>query len=183
MNSFLNERSTTLAIHSRVTGIFDVKTGIPQGSPISPILYLFYNADQLDICERPGSNTSTLGFVDDINVLVYGKGTEENCKTLEVIHKKCKKWASQHGSVFAPKKYEFIYLSRNPKKLNMFTVIQIENNIIKPKTDIRILGLQIDSKLKLGAHTRKIKEKMTKQSRALTKISTSTWGATLLKAH
>ena len=35
--SFLNERSTTLAIHSRVTGIFDIKTGIPQGSPISPI--------------------------------------------------------------------------------------------------------------------------------------------------
>ena len=183
MNSFLNERSTTLAIHSRVTGIFDVKTGIPQGSPISPILYLFYNADLLDICERPGSNTSALGFVDNINVLAYGKSTEENCKTLEVIHKKCEKWASRHGSVFAPKKYELIHLSRNPKKFNMFTVIQIGNKIIKPKTDIRILGLQIDSKLKWGAHTRKIQEKMTKQSRALTKISTSTWGATFLKAR
>ena len=29
VNSFLNERSTTLVIHSRVTGIFDVKTDIP----------------------------------------------------------------------------------------------------------------------------------------------------------
>ena len=136
------------------------------------------------VCERPGSNTSALGFVDDINMLAYGKSTEENCKTLEVIHKKCEKWASRHGSVFAPKKYELIHLSRNPKKFNMFTVIQIGNNIIKPKTDIRILGLQIDSKLKWGAHTRKIQEKkMTKQSRALTKISTSTWGATLLKAR
>ena len=183
VDNFLNERSTTLAIHSRVTGIFEVRTGIPQGSPISPILYLFYNADLLDICERPGTNTSALGFVDDINVLAYGKSTEENCKTLEEIHKKCEKWAIRYGSVFAPKKYELIHLSRNPKKFNMSTVVRIENSIIEPKTDIRILGLRIDTKLKWGPHVRKIQEKLTKQSKALTKISTSTWGATFPKAR
>ena len=183
VDSFLNERSTTLAIHSRVTDIFEVRTGIPQGSPISPILYLFYNADLLDICERPGTNTSAIGFVDDINVLAYGKSTEENCKTLEEIHKKCERWAIRHGSVFAPKKYELIHLSRNPKKFNMTAVVKIENSIIKPKTDIRILGLRIDTKLKWGPHIRKIQEKLTKQSRALTKISTSTWGATFPKAR
>ena len=183
VDSFLNGRSTTLAIHSRVTGIFEVRTGIPQGSPISPILYLFYNADLLDICERPGTNTSALGFVDDINVLAYGKSTEENCKMLEEIHKKCEKWAIRHGSVFAPKKYELIHLSRNPKKFNMSTVVRIENSIIEPKTDIRILGLRIDTKLKWGPHVRKIQEKLTKQSKALTKISTSTWGATFPKAR
>ena len=183
VDSFLNERSTTLAIHSRVIDIFEVRTGIPQGSPISPILYLFYNADLLDICERPGTNTSAIGFVDDINVLAYGKSTEENCKTLEGIHKKCERWAIRHGSVFAPKKYELIHLSRNPKKFNMTAVVKIENSIIKPKTDIRILGLRIDTKLKWGPHIRKIQEKLTKQSRALTKISTSTWGATFPKAR
>ena len=35
----------------------------------------------------------------------------------------------------------------------MFTVIQIGNNIIKLKTEIRIIGLQIYSKLKWGAYT------------------------------
>ena len=183
VDSFLNERSTTPAIYSRVTGIFELRTGIPQGSPISPVLYLFYNADLLDICERPGTNTSALGFVDDINVLAYGKSTEENCKTLEEIHKKCEKWATRHGSVFAPKKYELIHLSRNPKKFNMSTITRIENSIIEPKTDIRILGLRIDTKLKWGPHVRKIQEKLTKQSKALTKFSTSTWGATFPKAR
>ena len=60
----------TLTINRRTTDEFDARTGIPQGSPISPILYLFYNADLLDICNRPGTKTSGLGFVDDINVLV-----------------------------------------------------------------------------------------------------------------
>lgn len=46
-----------LAIHRQVTNMFEVHTDIPQGS-LSPILYLFYNADLLDICERPGMRTS-----------------------------------------------------------------------------------------------------------------------------
>ena len=65
----------------------------------------------------------------------------------------------------------------------MTAVVKIENSIIKPKTDIRILGLRIDTTLKWGPHIRKIQEKLTKQSRVLTKISTSTWGATFPKAR
>ena len=141
--SFLMERRTTLAINGRVTEEFAVRTGIPQGSPISPILYLFYNADLLEICERPGTNTSALGFVNDVNVLAYGKSTEENCRTLERIHRKCELWAARHGSVFAPDKYKLIYLSRNPKKFDMSATFQKENNLIEPKTDIRILGIHV----------------------------------------
>ena len=94
LSSFLNDRNTTLAINRKATGRFAVRTGIPQGSILSSILYLFYNADLYEICERPGTNTSAIGFVDDANILAYGKSTEENCKTLESIHRQCEKWAS-----------------------------------------------------------------------------------------
>ena len=160
-----------------------MRTGIPQGSPLLSILYLFYNADLLEICERPGTNTSAIGFVDDANILPYGKITEENCKTLESIHRQCEKWASRHGSLFAPTKYELIHLSRNPKRFNMAASINIASTEVEPKTDIRVLGLQIDTKLKWGPHVRKAQKKMVKQSMALTKISTSTWGATFTKAR
>ena len=139
--------------------------------------------DLLDICNRPGTKTSGLGFVDDINALAYGKSTQENCRTLERIHRECERWALRHGSLFAPTKYELIHLSRNPKKFDMTATINIENSLIKPKADIRILGLQIDTKLKWGAHIRKTQEKMVKQSMALTKISTSTWGASFARAR
>lgn len=55
--------------------------------------------------------------------------------------------ASRHGAVFAPAKYELIHLSRSPKKFNMAATINIKSNQITPKSDIRVLGLQIDTKL------------------------------------
>lgn len=148
VESFLSNRSTTLAIYRQVTEVFEVRTGIPQRSPISPILYLFYNADLLDICNRSGTQSSGLGFVDDVNVLAFSTSTEENCRTLQNLHAECERWASKHGAVFAPKKYELIHLAPNPKKFNMAATVDILSQTLEPKPDIRILGVQIDSRLK-----------------------------------
>lgn len=64
----------------------------------------------------------------------------------------------------------------------MSTTVTIGIQIIKPKPNIRVLGLQIDTKLKWRAHIQKIQKKMVNQSMALTKISTLTWGTTFSKA-
>lgn len=34
--------------------------------------------------------TNALGFVDDVNILVYGTSTEENIKSSEASDKQCK---------------------------------------------------------------------------------------------
>lgn len=156
MESFLTDRSTTLAINSKITGFFSVTMGIPQGSPISPILYFFYNADLLEICKRPGTTTSAMGFIDDVNILAYSTSTEENVKTLERLHKQCEAWACRHGSTFTLKKYKLIHLAKNPKKFNMAATITIAKETMAPKADIRVLGVQIDTKLRWGPHIKKM---------------------------
>ena len=140
------------------------------------LLYLFYNADLLDICNRPGTNAAGMGFVDDVNILAYGKSTEEDCKTLEKIHNDCERWAARHGSVFAPHKYELIHLAKNPKKLNLDASFAVRGKILKSKTSIRVLGVYIDTRLDWAAHYKGIQKKMTRQTMALTKIVASTWG-------
>ena len=47
--SFLSERSTNLRVNGMDSKKISIEAGVPQGSPISPILYLFYNADLLEI--------------------------------------------------------------------------------------------------------------------------------------
>lgn len=65
----------------------------------------------------------------------------------------------------------------------MTAAITIGEETKTPKADIRILGVQIDTKLGWKPHIKKIQEKMVTQTRALTKITTSTWGATFAKAR
>ena len=116
-----------------------------------------------------------MGFTDDVNILAYVTSTEENVRTLERVHKHCEKWARRHGSTFAPKKYELIYLARDPGKFNMAATITIGKETKAPMAHIRVLGIQIDTRLRWGPHIRKIQEKMVTQTRALTKVATSMW--------
>ena len=53
---------------------------------------------------------------------------------------------------------------------------------MSPKNNIRILGIQIDTKLTWGPHIRKVEDKMTRQTAALTRLTTSTWGASFAQA-
>ena len=77
-------------------------------------------------------------------------------------------------------RYELIHLSRSLKGFDLSAAITIGTRVIKPKPRIR---LQIDTKLKRGPQLQEIQRKMVKQSIALTKISTSIWGATFTKAR
>lgn len=65
----------------------------------------------------------------------------------------------------------------------MKATINVAGTSIATKTDIRVLGLQIDTQLKWGPHVKKVLQKMTQQTLALTALSTSTWGASLLHAR
>jgi hypothetical protein len=47
---------------------YAVNTGIPQGSPLSPMLYLFYNADLVKQCNEETDAMST-GYIDDVAIL------------------------------------------------------------------------------------------------------------------
>ena len=130
-----------------------------------------------------GVTATSMGFVDDINILTYGKTTERNCQTLSGVHAECERWARRHGATFAPKKYELLHLTRTPRKFNMAANITFEGRTITPKEHIRILGIQIDTKLRWGPHLQKIEEKNATQMLAMSKLGASTWGATFARAR
>jgi hypothetical protein len=72
VSSFISNRTTTLCMPGYNTDAFPTHKGIPQGLPLSPIRFLFYNANLVDICNPPTLPASSNGFVDDVNALAYG---------------------------------------------------------------------------------------------------------------
>ena len=119
VESFLGGRKTTLSINGRKSNVYQVSCGIPQGSPVSPILFLFFNTELFEKCREQGLNAITIGFVDDTNILAYSKSTAQNCRTLGKLHDICMEWARTHGAIFEPSRYELIHLARKPKRFDM----------------------------------------------------------------
>jgi hypothetical protein len=66
IESFLQDR---VILNGTQSASFTTPAGIPQGSPLSPILYMFYDADLLDI---PHPKYFAFGFRDDIGHGVSG---------------------------------------------------------------------------------------------------------------
>jgi ribonuclease HI len=181
VSDFMQNRETEIRLGDYTLESSKVHTGIPQGSRISPILYLFYNADLLDICENITLRTSPSGFVDDVNILTFSKSTEQNCRNLERIHLACEDWATRHGSAFNTKKYDLIHFTRTPKRFNMKANINIAatNTKVEPKTDVRVLGVQLDPALRWKPHLRAVEARAVHRLNALKTLTGSTWGASL----
>jgi hypothetical protein len=83
------------------------------------MLFLLYNAELVRIYSKLKSGAVALGFIDDVNILVYSKSTEANCRLLETIHEEYLGWAERHRLRFAPYKYELIYLTTATKRFDL----------------------------------------------------------------
>ena len=77
IKAFYSNRSVLMMLKGRELALENLPFhGVPQGSPLSPILYLFFNADlvEREITDREGS----VAFIDNYTVWVIGNHAREN---------------------------------------------------------------------------------------------------------
>lgn len=176
ITSFLTDRSTSIHFDSFRSETYETKTGIPQGSPLSPILYLFYNADLIEICNQEPNILAT-GYIDDIAILRWGNSIEENCRGLERTMQQANVWAKKHASVFDPGKFQLTHHTRKRLATELDHGIQMEQTTIYPSPSCKYLGITMDTELNWKQHIQKLKLKVSRSIGALSSLAGSTWGA------
>ena len=100
-----------------------VETGVPQGSPVSPLLFLIYTAPLYEMIKELGARVS--GFVDDITVHIEGDKAENASRLSSILKKMLRlgkvkiygNWpGSQAGFIhFTKKKRKKRKEKKNPK--------------------------------------------------------------------
>jgi hypothetical protein len=81
VRSFLTGRSTRIKLpNGYLSEAFSTPTGIPQGSPISPILFLLFNAHLVRACTQNlwYGRSEAFGWFDDVCIVAVSKSYEEN---------------------------------------------------------------------------------------------------------
>ena len=160
-----------------------INADISQRFFISLILFLFFNASLIKKCKALEIKIEVLNFVNDINILIYDKITELICEMLSQAYDVCAKWVWTHDVTFASEKYELTHFTRKLKKFNMTVSLHIENLIIKLKSNVWVLEVQLNMKLQWSLHLHQIEADHIIKMLMLSWLEIFIWETTFTKAR
>jgi len=156
--SFLQNRNAAIEIENILSRSFNLMSGTPQGSPLSPLLYIIYTADSMN-----GIPTHTEHglFADDTalwtaaNTLTILSSRLQ--QSVDAFESWCKSWKLK----LQPTKTELIHFRLHPRKQYKNPVhVKVENTTIRPLDSTRYLGVIIDKKLDWRSHLEHIEMKI-----------------------
>jgi hypothetical protein len=151
INAFCSGRAATIVVNGQAAEVSQLEqAGLPQGSPLSPILFLFFNADLVQ--QRVDQNGGAVTFVDEYTAWVVGKTAAENQDRLQAIVQQATEWESRSGASFEGDKTSFIHFTRNSRLL-ADEPVAVKGQEVRPAPSVKILGLVMDSRLRYQEHT------------------------------
>jgi retron-type reverse transcriptase len=87
VNSFLSDRRAILTIDGRTAHTRAIQAGLPQGSSVSPVLFILSISALFQWLEARHSALQAMSFVDDINLMVECDELEDRVTQLQCLAK------------------------------------------------------------------------------------------------
>jgi len=142
---------------------------------LSSILYLFCNANLLKACDDIRLKISFTDFVNDVNILTYEEFMKRNCKVLNKIYDRCKQWSKTYNIKFLKIKHKLIHFMKIFKWFNMNVNVKLIKHQIDLKSNIRVLKVQLNFKLKWVIYMHHVKAKLVIKQKIIQTIIEFTW--------
>ena len=114
VESFMEERKVIMSTDGKERDSMDVETGVPQGSPVSLVLFVIYLSglfirveEKEEECESEG-----ISFVDDVAWVVEGEDVGECTQRLQRCAAGAQNWAKEQACQFDIEKTKAILFTR-----------------------------------------------------------------------
>jgi hypothetical protein len=158
---FLRERKVRLRFNNILSDERGQPVGVPQGSPISPVLSIVYTSPLLH--RMRGWNNSSLGmYVDDGILFACAEEWEEVTRLLQARYRVCEDWLLRAGLAVEPDKTELVFFQRPrerhavaaPTRLILPDYAANTYYVVQPVETVRYLGFFINRRLNWEPHVK-----------------------------
>ena len=165
-------REFRVRIGSEYSNIFSQENGVPQGSVISPTLFMILINDLLS---KISPHVKYALYADDIVLWCNLRNIEDAKREMQRTLKVIEEWQLQWGTTFSTSKSNYMLFSRKRKIPRV--VLTLNNTCIPSADTIFFLGLKFDRKLSWNAHIKYLKEACLKKLNVMRSLQHAKWGA------
>ena len=157
IRSFLTGRKQFVEVSGARSTITNVRSGVPQGSVLGPLLFLIHIAD----INKNIRFSTVRSFADDTRILKKIK-SENDCHNLQKDLDTIYEWSQNNNMIFNGEKFELIRysVSRVPVP---FTYITISGLPIKEADNIKDLGVVMSNNARFDEQISSISTRARKQ--------------------
>jgi len=149
----MTDRKVRIELDGETGEAQTVDTGVLQGSPAAPILFIVYLSGIFDEVERKVPGITGLSFVDDIGWWADGKDDEVVTAKLSEAATASMVWAAQNGVEFDHGKTEAAIFWKKRKAAEAKATVKVGGNEAPfNKEATWWLGVWLDSQLTLKEH-------------------------------
>ena len=178
VQTFLTKRSASIQLDGTLGQSFPLTGSLPQGSPVSPILFMLYLELLFSGPQLPGT-LQRRGYADNGRITAQFNSLEDNCNILAQELLAVRQWCQDKHISLDLKKTELIYFSRKKNNSNPSlrilptsseTITHHTDNMLAPtplRGSLRWLGVYFDRKLTFRQHVTIIAQKGKKTAQAL----------------
>ena len=160
ISSYLSNRKQRTKFEKFTSEQVEVKSGVPQGSILGPLLFLTFTND-LPLVFK--DKCKIMSYADDTQLIVEADTFPTLIKKIEEVISLAQGWYSSNSMKNNTDKSEVLIINtkntRNLKTINIRVKEGKKKMKIHPKPYVEILGVKIDDKLNWSKHIAAVKKK------------------------
>lgn len=164
--SYLSNRKQCVDVDGEISGLLDVKCGVPQGSVLGPIFFLLF----LNDVERLGLRGKVFIYADDTAIFYPSKNVTESCENIQHDLNVLDDYFGNNLLVMNLSKTKIMHFQDPKTVTESHTPVILGGVSVELVKQFKYLGLVLDSYLKWGPHSESICKKISPAVATLYKL-------------
>ncbi|KAF0304847.1 putative RNA-directed DNA polymerase from transposon BS [Amphibalanus amphitrite] len=171
---FLRDRRARVELNGTYSDVRAFRAGLPQGSVLSPTLFLLWSAPLVAALQRVPGTTAYM-YADDTAALCAANDIKTAKERAQRAADALSEWARSAKMQVAGEKTQALVLSQWARDATDCS-LRVAGKIVSAGDHLKLLGVTIDRLLHFGPHCRNLRQRVRPRTAQLRRLTGRDWG-------